>query len=106
MRELLAPLAFTRRYFTATVGPRGHSPGGPTLCLRDVRCAETGELLADHVWTLFAPRDDPHGLAVIGRRIRFRARVMPYRRAGGGGLDYHLSGVRHIGVVVREASGR
>lgn len=95
MRDALAPLAFTRHYFTAIVGPRGNSPGGPTVCLRDLRCAETDTSLAEHVWARL-PCPDPGPVLCINRRIRFRAKVMPYKRAAGGGEDYHLTGLWHV----------
>lgn len=105
MRESLAPLAWRRHLFTATVGPRGASPDGPRIVLRDVRCAETGAHLAEHVWAP-VPERDPRCAVRIGRRIRFRATVRPYVRGGGGGeRDYHLTGLRHVEEVAAEGPG-
>lgn len=92
-REALIPLLWRRWYFTAEVGRRGSTPGGPVLLLCAVACAHTGEPLCEHVWVV--PPPDPDGALRLGRRVRFRATVRPYRRDGGT-EDYELTGLRHL----------
>lgn len=92
-RELLLPLLWRRHYFVAEVGRRGATPGGPVLLLCNLTCAESGVTLAEHVWVV--PPDDPDACLRLGRRVRFRATVRPYRREDGT-EDYELRGLRNL----------
>lgn len=102
MRTSLAPLCWRRHQFVATVGPRGSSPDGPTICFRALADADTGAALVEHVWCRLKGYNPP--ALAFGARIAFRATVRPYRR-GDGSHDYHLCGLRNV-IPVGERTRR
>lgn len=102
MREYLAPLVWRRYHFEAVVVDRGvernwgQPDGPPTLLLRDLACAETGQPLAEHVWAPLPPELATLYPFPAGALIRFRAKVTPYRRFNCARDDYQLTQLRDI----------
>lgn len=92
MRDLLAPLVGQRRRFRATVERLGcDHKGGVTVLLEDVADAETGLMLADHVWARLPPPPVPPCFH-SGARLIFTAKVERYRHARDRqGWDYGLA---------------
>lgn len=93
MRELLAPLVWRRHRFRATVARLGGAHGGETrLLLRDLADAETGMMLADHVWVDYTARVRALCLP-FGRRVTLSAVVNRYARRGSD-QEYGLCSLR------------
>lgn len=82
MRKQLAGREGQRKKFTATfsrVGKKTNFKGYPedTLLLTDVRDADTGECVSDHVWFTYSKTFESANLKP-GMNISFEARVKEY----------------------------
>ena len=82
MRDGLAPFLGQRQRFAATIDRIGVKDGwrsAITVLLKDVALADTGDVVADHLWLRYGPWADElvSGLQV-GARITFDAVVTRY----------------------------
>lgn len=82
MRKELAKRDGLRKKFTATFSRTGKKTNfkgysEDTLLLTDVKDAETGEVISDHVWFTYSRTFEAANLKT-GMRISFEARVKEY----------------------------
>ena len=82
MRDGLAPFVEQRQRFAATIDRIGVKDGwrsAITVLLKDVELADTGDVVADHLWLRYGPwaNELASGLQV-GARITFDAVVTRY----------------------------
>lgn len=91
MRHSLKAIAGDWRWFFAEVGKISHAkmtPEKKTVLLVDVR-TEEGDAFAQHVWV---PRDPPLHDVKTGDKIKFRARILPYKKHSAENGTYRLVG--------------
>ena len=78
MRDGLAPFVGQRHRFAATIDRIGVKDGwrpAITVLLKDVDLADTGDLVADHLWLCYGPWADE---LQVGARVSFDAVVTRY----------------------------
>lgn len=115
MRKELKKIHGERIRFFATVGRFGqkknyHGYPEPTILLKHVQRADTGQEVADHVWFIVGKRISDLDLSV-GEKVSFEARVADYIKGyvnyrqdiDNRQIDYKLS---HPTRFQREISGK
>ena len=82
MRDGLAPFVGQRHRFAATIDRIGVKDGwrsAITVLLKDVGLADTGDVVADHLWLRYGPWADELASGLqVGARITFDAVVTRY----------------------------
>ena len=82
MRDGLAPFVGQRQRFAATIDRIGVKDGwrsAITVLLKDVALADTGDVVADHLWLRYSPWADELASGLqVGARITFDAVVTRY----------------------------
>ena len=82
MRDGLAPFVGQRQRFAATIDRIGVKDGwrsAITVLLKDVELADTGDVVADHLWLRYGPWADELASGLqVGARITFDAVVTRY----------------------------
>ena len=83
MRDGLAPFLGQRQRFAATIDRIGVKDGwrsAITVLLKDVELADTGDVVADHLWLRYGPWADELASGLqVGARITFDAGGNPLR---------------------------
>ena len=82
MRDGLAPFVGQRQRFAATIDRIGVKDGwrsAITVLLKDVELADTGDVVADHLWLRYGPWADELASGLqVGARMTFDAVVTRY----------------------------
>ena len=111
MRNGLAPLVGQRQRFAATIDRIGVTNGwrpAITVLLKDVELADTGDVVADHLWLRYGPWAEELAAGFqVGARITFDAVATQYVKGYTGAdpvrqaarpreLDYGLQGIQAV----------